>query len=227
VRAEGSALTTVLYTYLGPALLPALADLKPVQMADLQKGFDALDAEGKGAGMGKPTRWTRKAQREREEASAAADDAAAPPEEEEAIDPMSLLDPVDVSKLFPADLMERLGSTKWQDRLACLDETNKVLAEPRYARIADSNVDAAYGSLVQTLGTKIQKDTNVNVVMEAAKVIEGLARGLGKAFGRFRGVVMTPCLERSKERKATVVEALGKALDAVFLTVSSCKLWPS
>jgi cytoskeleton-associated protein 5 len=217
VRAEGTSLTIVLYTFLGPALLPALADLKPMQMTDLQKSFDARDAEGKGAGSGKPTRWTRKAQRAREEA-AAAGDAGAVEEEVVAIDPMSLLDPVDVSKLFPADLMDRLMSSKWKERLESLEECNKVLADPKNARISDANPDA-YGPLAQTLGTKCQKDANVNVVMEAAKLLEGLAGGLGKSFGRFRSVLMTGCLERLKERKAAVVEALGKALDAIFLTV--------
>lgn len=221
VRAEGTALTLTLYAYLGPALKPALADLKPVQVSDLEKAFERLDGEGKGAGSGKPTRFTREAQRAREMA-----DAAGVEEEEEeepeasAIDPMSLLDPVNVLDLFPADVMERLASTKWKDRLEALEECNKVLAEPRNARIAESNIDA-YGPLVQLLGAKCHKDANVNVVMEAAKLLEGLARGLKRSFGRYKGVTVTGLLERLKERKASVVEALAKTLDAIFLTVSS------
>ncbi|KAL1407788.1 hypothetical protein Q8F55_007223 [Vanrija albida] len=222
VRAEGTSLTLALYTYLGPGLMPALAELKPVQVADLQKAFDALDAEGKGKGTGKATRWTRKAQREREEAEASggADDGGdAGDAEPEAIDPLSLLDPVDVLALFPADLSERLASSKWKDRLESIEECNKVLAQPQNARISTSNA-SAYSSLVQTLGTKCHKDANVNVVMEAAKLLEGLAKGLGKSFGQFRGVTMTGIMERLKERKAAVVEALGKALDAIFLTTT-------
>ncbi|OCF32654.1 microtubule Associated protein [Kwoniella heveanensis BCC8398] len=220
VRAEGTALTLVLYSYLGPALLPALADLKPVQMADLQKSFDSMDAEGKGAGTGKPTRYTRKGQREREAAEAAGGDdggdaggeeTAAP----EPIDPKSLLDPVDVLALFPSDLMDRLASTKWKDRLESLEECTKVLSQPANARISDKNVDS-YGPLAQLLGTKCQKDANVNVVIEAAKVLEGLALGIGKPFGRFRAAAMPGCLDRLKERKANVTDALGKALDGLF-----------
>jgi hypothetical protein len=96
---------------------------------------------------------------------------------------------------------------------------NKVLAQPANAKIADSNIDA-YGSLLSTLGAKCKSDANINVVIEAAKVVEGLATGLGRPFGRFRGIVMPGMIERLKERKANVVEALGKALDAVFTTVS-------
>jgi cytoskeleton-associated protein 5 len=216
VRAEGSTLVTTLYTYLGAALLPALADLKPVQMTDLQKSFDTA-----GANSGKPTRYTRATQRDRESAEAAGGDAEEAVEEEAAapIDPRSLLDPVNALSLFPGNLDEQLSSTKWKERLEVLEECNKILSQPTNAKISDSNVDA-YGSLVATLGTKCKGDANVNVVMEAAKLIEGLAHGMGRPFGRFRSIVMPGVIERLKERKATVVEALGKALDAVVSTVS-------
>lgn len=189
----------------------------------MQKSFDTLDAEGKGAGTGRPTRYTRKAQREREAAAGQADeggDGAVEAEEAAPVDARDLLDPVDAYKLFPADLDERLSSSKWKDRLEVLEEVNKVLSAPQNAKISEANIDA-YGSLAQTLGGKCKSDANVNVVVEAAKVIEGLAKGLGKGFGRYRGVVMSGILERLKERKATVTDALGKALDAVFETVSS------
>jgi cytoskeleton-associated protein 5 len=221
VRAEGSTLVTTLYTFLGPALLPTLSDLKPVQMTELQKSFDSMDGDGKGAGTGRPTRYTRKAQRDREAAEQAGGDAAEEEEEEApaAIDPKSLLDPINVLSLFPDNLDEMLSSTKWKERLEVLEECNKVLSQPANAKIADSNIDA-YGSLLSTLGLKCKSDANINVVMEAAKVIEGLSTGLGRPFGRFRGVVMPGMIERLKERKANVVDTLGKALDAVFTTVS-------
>ena len=221
VRAEGSTLAATLHTFLGPALTPSLAELKPVQVTELQKTFDSLDAEGKGAGTGKPTRWTRKAQRERESAEAAggdADEEEGAAEEAAPLDPRSFLDPVNALSKFPDNLDEQLSSTKWKERLEALEECNKVLAQPAHARISDSNIDA-YGSLVSTLGTKCKSDANVNVVIEAAKVIEGLANGIGRPFGRYKSVVMPGMIERLKERKANVVEALGRALDAIFSTV--------
>nr|XP_019044957.1 microtubule Associated protein [Kwoniella bestiolae CBS 10118]OCF23887.1 microtubule Associated protein [Kwoniella bestiolae CBS 10118] len=223
VRAEGTTLTLVLYTYLGPALLPALADLKPVQMSELQKSFDSMDAEGKGAGTGKATRYTRKVQRDREaaEASGGADEEIEGGEEEVAapIDPKSLLDPVDVLALFPSDLMDRLASSKWKDRLESLEECTKVLVQPQNASISDSNVDS-YGPLAQTLGTKCKSDANINVVIEASKVIEGIAKGMGRPFGRHRGVIMPGMMDRLKERKVNVTDALGRALDAIFSTTT-------
>ena len=222
VRAEATCLAIALYTYLGAALLAALGDLKPLQLSELQKSFDVINAEGKGAGTGRPSRWTRKAQREREMAEGAGGEGEGSGEAEAdaptPIDPLSLLDPIDVLSKFPSDLDERLSSVKWKDRVEVLEECNKVLSQPQNARISHSNVDA-YGSLASTLGGKCRSDANVNVVIEAAKVLEGLARGMGKPFGRHRAAMIPGCLDRLKERKTTVVEALGKVLDAVFSTV--------
>lgn len=39
------------------------------------------------------------------------------------------------------------------------------------------------------------------------------------SFSRYRETVVPPMLERLKERKASVTDVIGAALDAVFLTV--------
>lgn len=54
----------------------------------------------------------------------------------------------------------------------------------------------------------------------AAACLEKLAIGLRGAFKGFREVTVSPLLARTKEKKASVLEALGKALDAVFASVS-------
>jgi len=56
--------------------MPTLGDLKPVQQKELEAGFEILDKDAKGAGSGKPVRFTRKearAQAERESSGAPAD----------------------------------------------------------------------------------------------------------------------------------------------------------
>ncbi|KAG8823574.1 Microtubule-associated protein, microtubule dynamics during spindle orientation, partial [Serendipita sp. 399] len=63
-------------------------------------------------------------------------------------------------------------------------------------------------------------DANIMCVMAAAACIEGLAKGLGTPFGRYREIIVTPMIDRLKERKQNVTDALGQALDAVFATVS-------
>lgn len=56
--------------------------------------------------------------------------------------------------------------------------------------------------------------------MVAAQCLEGLAKGLMGSFARYRETVVHPMLERLKERKATVTDTIGVALDAIFETVS-------
>jgi cytoskeleton-associated protein 5 len=75
VRAEGTLLTQALYQYIGAAIDPFLADLKPVQVKELNDSFEALKQEGKGPGSLKPERLTRVLAREAEAAEAAGDDA--------------------------------------------------------------------------------------------------------------------------------------------------------
>ena len=57
------------------------------------------------------------------------------------------------------------------------------------------------------------------VVALAAKCIGQLATGLRKKFTQYSSMIMTPLLEKFKEKKTNVVAALREAVDAVFLTV--------
>lgn len=66
VRAEGTQLTHTLYQYIGPAIDPWLAELKPVQVKELQETFESMEKEGKGKGTLKAERLTREHQREAE-----------------------------------------------------------------------------------------------------------------------------------------------------------------
>ena len=52
--------------------------------------------------------------------------------------------------------------------------------------------------------------------------MEALANGMASSFSRFRETVVGPMLERMKERKTSVTDAIGTALDAVFKTASVC-----
>ena len=65
----------------------------------------------------------------------------------------------------------------------------------------------------------ITKDANVIVVALAAKCIGQLATGLRKKFTQYSSMIITPLLEKFKEKKTNVVTALREAVDAVFLTV--------
>ncbi|KAJ7709939.1 armadillo-type protein [Mycena rosella] len=219
VRAEGTLLTHVLYQYLGPGIEPWLADLKPVQVKELKEAFDAMEAGGTGKGTVKPERLTRAHAREVE---AAGDDgeAAAESEEEAApLDPRAFAEPVDVK--LPSSLQTLLTSSKWKERKEVLDELLTLLNST--PRIKDG---PEISEVAKSLAVRIQSDANINCVMTAAACIEALAKAMLGSFARYREAVVAPMLERLKERKATVTDSIGDALDAVFSTTTLADIIP-
>ncbi|KAI9566458.1 armadillo-type protein [Boletus coccyginus] len=209
VRAEGTQLTHTLYQYIGPAIDPWLAELKPVQVKELQETFEIMEKEGKGKGTLKAERSTREHQRE---AEANADAVTDPVSEPDLPDLRSLSEPVDIVAKFPSNLQANLTSSKWKERKEVLDELSTLVnATPR---IQDA---PELAELAKSLATCIHKDANINCVITAANVMEGLAKGMMGPFGRLREAVVPPMLERLKERKINVTDAIGAALDATSL----------
>lgn len=234
VRAEGTQLVHAFYQYIGPAIEAFLADLKPVQVKELKEAFEGLEKEGKGKCTLKPGRMTRAAAREAEANAAAGggdDDAGAVQgascgfihyldvltisTEDVPDDPRTFAEEVDIVSKLPQD-MARLTSSKWKDRKEVLDELHALITGTQRIKEAGE-----LGDLAKQLATCVQKDANVICVTAAAGCVEGLAKGIMTPFGRYRESVVPPMLERLKERKATVTDAIGNALDAVFTTVRS------
>jgi cytoskeleton-associated protein 5 len=129
-------------------------------------------------------------------------------------DPRSFAEPVEVVSKFPSSLYSSLSSSKWKERKEALDEMLSLLSAT--LRIKDS---PELGELAKALANKIQADANINCVITAAACVEALAKGMAGSFARFREAVVGHMLERLKERKANVTDAIGAALDAVFQTV--------
>ena len=130
-----------------------------------------------------------------------------------------LADEVDVVPKLPANFQAALGSSKWKERKEVLDELLSVLnASPRIKEAPQ------LGDVAKSLATCIHKDANINCVMTAANCMEALAKGVMAPFGRYREATVPPMLERMKERKATVTDAIGAALDAIFATVRAFML---
>lgn len=207
VRAKAQELTVELYRWLRDAMKPLFwADLKPVQQADLEKMFEAVKIEP----SPQPTRLLRSHQAARtleQAATEEADDIVDEGDQEEAdLEPETMA--VDVFPKLPKDFSERIISSKWKDRKEVLDD---VLATVNVPVIEDGPFD----EIVRALA-KCMKDANVAVVTVAANCIELIAKGLRNRFAKYRGTVMASILERLKEKKQTVTDALAAALDAVF-----------
>lgn len=218
VRAEAQNLTVELYRWLREAIKPLFwADLKPVQQGDLEKLFETVKQEP----TPKQERFTRAQQDAMATASAApaGDDVEGEDGEEfddegdgEVVDAFDLAEPVDVLKKVPDNFHDQLASSKWKDRKEALDALYNVLNVPRIK-------DGPYDDIVRGLA-KSMKDANVAVVTVAANCVDVLARGLRDGFSKYRSTIMVPMFERLKEKKTTVSDALGLALDAVFTTTT-------
>ncbi len=214
VRAEASNLAVELYRWLREAMKTTFwNDLKPVQQQDLEKLFQGVKSE--------PSPKQDRLLRSQQEAAAAAPVGEEEPEEEAVeeeapVEAFDLAEAVDVLKKVPADFQENMASAKWKDRKEALDALYGVANTERIQ-------DGHYDDIIQVLA-KSMKDANIAVVTVAANCVEVLAKGLRRSFAKYRGRIMAPILERLKEKKQTVADALGQALDAVFAStgLSEC-----
>lgn len=206
VRAEAQNLTVEFYRWLKDAMKPLFwSELKPVQQSDLEKLFEKVKDEP----APKQERLLR-SQQAAAEAAADEPEAVEAEDEEEEVDDIDLepeVEFVDVFPKMPADLNERLGSSKWKDRKEVLEEVHTAVNHPAIE-------EGPFDDLMRGLA-KSMKDANVAVVILAANIVEILAKGMRKGFPKYRSTIMSPMLERFKEKKQSVTDALAAACDAV------------
>ncbi|KAF5020394.1 hypothetical protein F66182_7581 [Fusarium sp. NRRL 66182] len=212
IRAEATNLTVELYRWLREAMKPMFwGELKPTQQTDLEAQFDKIKSEG----APKQGRLLRSQQEAIEAAPAGGEEGEEGEEEAEdvgEVDAFDLAEPQDVSKKIPPNFSDQLASSKWKDRKEAVDALHQALNVPR---IKETDFNEVCRGLA-----KCMKDANVAVVTQAALCIEALAKGLRGGFAKYRATVMQPIMDRLKEKKATVADALGAALDAVFASTN-------
>ena len=75
---------------------------------------------------------------------------------------------------------------------------------------------ADYFEVANDLQKLVAKDSNVNIVVVAAKCVTGIAGGVRKEFRQYANMCLAALLERTKEKKPSIVEALREACDAVW-----------
>ncbi|KAI1764839.1 armadillo-type protein [Hypoxylon sp. FL1150] len=213
VRAEATNLAVEFYRWLRDAMKPMFwGDLKPTQQTDLEAQFEKIKAE--------PPPKQERLLRTQQAAMARAPPPGAEEEEIDEdggdepaeMDAFDLAEPQDVLSKVPANFHDNLASSKWKDRKEAVEALHAVLNVPRIK-------DGDFGEINRGLA-KCMKDANVAVVTQAAQCIEVLAKGLRKSYGKYRSVVMAPIMERLKEKKQSVSDALGAALDQVFLATN-------
>ncbi len=207
VRAQASELTVELYKWMGSAIETIIfPDLKPVQQKDLQSAFEKVKDE-----TPHQQRFLR-SQQAAQESNGYGDDPMDIDEEEPEIDAFDMLEAVDILSKIPDDFYKNMGSSKWKERKEALEGVEKIVNTPKIA-------DGDYTELVRTLA-KCMKDANVQVLTIAANCITFLGTGLRTSFSKYQAILLDPILERTKEKKASVAEALRSALDSLFQCTS-------
>lgn len=213
VREEGKMLVVEMYRWCGAALKPQLANLKPVQVTELEAEFENV-----GSTKAVQTRFLRSQQdlKAKMEAQAvAAENGEEGSEDEDEgevaadVDPYELMEPVDILSKIPKDFYDKIEAKKWQERREALEAVQKLVENPKLE-------SGDYHDLVKAIKKVVAKDTNVMLVALGGKCLIGLANGLRKKFQPHACGCIDVIFDKFKEKKITVVTVLREAIDACF-----------
>ncbi|XP_057185057.1 cytoskeleton-associated protein 5 isoform X1 [Triplophysa rosa] len=214
VRDEAKLLAVEIYRWIRDALRPPLQNINSVQLKELEEEWVKLPTSPPKQSRFLRSQQDLKAKFEKQQAAGGDEaDGEADEETEAQVDAYELLEAVEILSKLPKDFYEKIEAKKWQERKEALEAVEALTKNPKL-----ENGD--YGDLVRALKKVIGKDANVMLVALAAKCMAGLTTGLRKKFGTYAGHVVPTILEKFKEKKPQVVQALQEAIDAVFLTTT-------
>uniref|UniRef100_A0A8D0L3G1 Cytoskeleton associated protein 5 n=1 Tax=Sphenodon punctatus TaxID=8508 RepID=A0A8D0L3G1_SPHPU len=215
VRDEAKLLAVEIYRWIRDALRPPLQNINSVQLKELEEEWVKLPSAAP-----KQTRFLHSQQELKakfEQQQAAGGDADGGGDEtDEAVpqvDAYELLEAVEILSKLPNDFYDKIEAKKWQERKEALEAVEMLVKNPKLEA-------GDYADLLKALKKVVGKDTNVMLVALAAKCLASLATGLRKKFGSYAGHVVPTILEKFKEKKPQVVQALQEAIDAIFLTTT-------
>ncbi|KAL0770544.1 hypothetical protein Bca101_035695 [Brassica carinata] len=236
VRASAKGVTIELCRWIGKDPVKSILFEK---MRDTMK--KELEAElANVSGGAKPSRKIRSEQDKEPEAEASSDVVGNGPTEEpvadapQEIDEYDLMDPVDIlTPLEKSGFWEGVVSggflmphchilcsiscdgpllkekkTKWLERKEAVAELTKLASTKKIA-------PGDFSEICRTL-KKLITDVNLAVAVEAIQAIGNLARGLRTHFSASSRFMLPVLLEKLKEKKPTVAEALTQTLQAMY-----------
>ncbi|SCV99646.1 LAFE_0A07778g1_1 [Lachancea fermentati] len=228
VRSNTMNLILEIYKWIGRDLLQdlLLENLKPIQQRDLDKMFQKYEGTIPPQSQPKLFQWQKDLEKEAQESgpdkdgdTLMGDQLSTIPSKADAdalgsqIDPFDILPSTSILDKFPEDFQTRISSSKWKDRVEVLEEILNNLLIPA-KKLQSKNQD--YSEFLRSLSHVIQKDANVQAVTIAAILIQQLCLKLKSNFTKSYGtIVLDPLLERTKEKKPSVSEAICAALDYI------------
>ncbi|XP_055805496.1 protein MOR1 [Solanum dulcamara] len=210
VRASSKGLTLELCRWIGK---------DPVKSILFEKMRDTMKKELEAelvnvSGTAKPTRKIRSEQDKEPEQEAVSEAVASGPSDESAadvpqeIDEYDLVDPVDIlTPLEKTGFWEGVKATKWSERKEAVAELTKLASTKKIA-------PGDFAEICRTL-KKLITDVNIAVAVEAIQAIGNLARGLRTHFSGSSRFLLPTLLEKLKEKKPTLTDALTQTLQAM------------
>ncbi|KAM3352111.1 hypothetical protein ACQJBY_023785 [Aegilops geniculata] len=210
VRASSKGLTLELCRWIGKEPVKSILFEK---MRDTMK--KELEAElANVSGIAKPTRKIRSEQEKELEEEAAPETTGAStsevavPDAPMEIDEYDLVDPVDIlTPLEKSGFWDGVKATKWSERRDAVAELTKLASTKKIA-------PGDFNEVSRTL-KKLVTDVNLAVAVEATQAIGNLAKGLRTHFSGNSRNLLPVLLEKLKEKKPTMSEALTQTLEAM------------
>eukprot|EP01122_Echinamoeba_exundans_P007510 TRINITY_DN2334_c0_g1_i1.p1 TRINITY_DN2334_c0_g1~~TRINITY_DN2334_c0_g1_i1.p1 ORF type:complete len:1838 (+),score=410.55 TRINITY_DN2334_c0_g1_i1:67-5580(+) len=199
VRAAASSCTVELRRWLGGILDKPVSNLREAQQKELAKLFEEMPKEP--AAPLKYRRFEVDAMMAAAAANTGGGIAAAPKE----IDAYELAEAVNVLSKCTPQFYTDLQSKKWKERKEALEAVVAIADNPKLE-------SGDYGELIRSL-KKCFSDANVFVVELAIRLIGLLGRGLRKEFAQLGKSCVGGMLEKFKEKKQNVVNAIHEALE--------------
>lgn len=216
VRNEASNLSITIRSYIGDSFDNIIfPKIKPIQQKDLKKSFDKINYDSV-----KPTRLLyseqlQQNQKQQQRSNSNDEDIQMTEEiitenitEKSLFDPYDLEDPVDVLSKLPTNLSSRLRDPIWKERVEALEEISNFF---NVVKIQNDDYSTFILLMIGCL-----KDVNLQVLTLSCGILLNLANGLKFNFGKYVSDLISPLLERTKEKKKTVITALTNVLDVCF-----------
>ncbi|XP_068645428.1 protein MOR1-like isoform X2 [Aristolochia californica] len=210
VRASSKGLTLELCRWIGK---------DPVKSILFEKMRDTMKKELEAelvnvSGTAKPSRKIRSEQDKEPEQEAVSEVVGSVPSDEagvdvsQEIDEYELVDPVDIlTPLDKSGFWDGVKAAKWSERRDAVAELTKLASTKRIAP----------GDFTETCRAlkKLITDVNIAVAVEAIQAVGNLAKGLRNHFSASSRFLLPVLLEKLKEKKPTLTEALTLTLQAM------------
>lgn len=190
------------YRWVRDLIKPYIEKLKKPQQDELQKAFEEIKD------IPVPSRWLR-----HEEAKAKAEIQSSQGKPSKPIDIYEMADAKDIFTKYNEKWVNSvLSMEKWVDKKQALEDLNN---EANYPKLAEKSPIE-----LVTLAKKLINDSNVQVMVQAMKLVGLLSKGQRKYFESYSRQFFPLIIQKFKDKKTQVVMETHNCLDNMMFSLS-------